>query len=108
MLLDILNNYVQDGRIAIYKLTNGERKFVKPYNRYVKFDTDGVIIVPGEPPEEMLIVILFNGNSKYVYRCQKRDLHLQRVVSTLYIHICITYTTKSFSGRFYAFWISSQ
>lgn len=36
----------------IYELTNGERKFVKPYNRYIKFDADGVIMVPGEPPEE--------------------------------------------------------
>ena len=67
MLLDILNNYVQDGRIAIYKLTNGERKFVKPYNRYVKFDTDGVIIVPGEPPEESYPLNIIDKDGKFGY-----------------------------------------
>ena len=51
-MLEILNNYVQTGRIMIYELTNGERKFVKPYNRYIKFDADGGIMVPGEPLEE--------------------------------------------------------
>ena len=76
LLLDILNNYVQDGRIAIYKLTNGERKFVKPYNRYVKFDTDGVIIVPGEPPEESYPLNIIDKDGKFGYHLHIIYTHL--------------------------------